>query len=91
MSDLRAALVAIQELHRSVPIYTTWVEDCGHDFECDPVEIDGDSYCPDETDGVTCGECVDIARNFGLDDGLPVWPCPTRRLADEGLGGETNG
>ena len=22
---------------------------------------------------------------------LESWPCPTRRLADEGLGGETNG
>ena len=54
--NLRAALVAVQELHKPVrewPSYREYV--------------------------LICGVCKVYA------------PCPTRRLADEGLGGETNG
>ena len=54
MSDLRAALVAIQELH-------------GRD---------------------TYGDCF----HCRADDGWSVkHPCPTPRLADEALGGDTRG
>ena len=57
MSDMRAALVAIQELH---PIEETGVE--YHGIK--------EVWCP------TCREHA---------------PCPTRKLADEGLGGDGRG
>lgn len=83
---MRTALVAIQELHRPVPVYTTESGDCEHGDECEGIEIlNGDMYCPDQTDGVTCAECGDIAMNFCVDDGFPEWPCDTRKLADQGL------
>lgn len=56
MTDLRAALVAIQKLHKPMK---EWVSDreyllfCAHD--------------------------------------LAEYPCATRRLADDALGGDTNG
>lgn len=85
---MRAALVAIQELHRPVPVYTTESGECEHGDDCEGIEIhNGDMYCPDQTDGVTCAECGDIVMNFCVDDGLPEWPCDTRKLADEGLAG----
>lgn len=52
MSDLRAALVAIQELHKLTPGF-------GVPFRC--------GHCAYEH------------------------PCPSRRLADEALGGDTDG
>lgn len=89
---MRQALVAIQELHRPVPIYTTESGECEHGDECEGIEIhNGDMYCPDQTDGVTCAECGDIAMNFCVDDGFPEWPCDTRKLADAGLAGEERG
>lgn len=56
VADLRAALVAIQELHRAV-------------YEGD--EAVGCWRCDWEQDG--------------------QWPCATRRLADDALGGDNNG
>lgn len=88
---MRTALEQIQELHCSVPIYTTESGDCEHGDECEGIELESGMYCPDQTDGVTCGECGDIAMNFCVDDGFPEWPCDTRKLADEGLGGGERG
>ena len=56
VADMRAALVAIQELHEPV-------------YECS---------CRSEH-APACTGCVQHS-----------WPCPTRRLADDALGGDNN-
>lgn len=61
MSDLRAALVAIQELHKPFRPTPATAEYCTHCYE------DG-GY-----DGALC----------------VLYPCPTRRLADEALTART--
>ena len=90
---MRTALEQIQELHCSVPIYTTESGDCEHGDECEGIELESGMYCPDHKDGVTCGECAEIVEQYCVDDGLPSWPCATRKLADAGLavGGEERG
>lgn len=64
MSDLRAALVAIQELHKP------W-----NNFDSADEEL-------------VCDHCREA---HGYEWDYVPYPCPTRRLADDALGGETNG
>lgn len=88
---MRAALVAIQELHKPVPIYTTEAGECEHGDECDPIELYEGAFCPTHTEGVTCSECAEVVQDYGVVDEFPSYPCATRRLADDALGGDNNG
>lgn len=83
---MRAALEAIRELHKPVPIYTTEAGDCEHGDECDPIELNEGAFCPVHTDGVTCGECAELVQDHGIVDEWPKYPCETRTLADRVLG-----
>lgn len=71
MSEPRAALAAIQELHPRVDI---------EEFFNTP---DGGS---DSRVVWVCGTCEDPDSN-----GYQQYPCPTRRLTDEALGGDDRG
>lgn len=85
---MRAGLERIRDLHRPVPIYTTEAGDCEHGYDCEGIEGgDGWIFCPDHTDGFTCGECARVAEASGEVDRHPSHPCATRRVADEALGG----
>lgn len=65
VADLRAALVAIQELHEGVEALMN----------------------PGRHERL-----VKVCTGCGTDDGnWQRWPCPTRRLADDALGGDNNG
>lgn len=79
---MRTALEQIQELHKPFPVYTRESGECYHGDECEGVELENGTYCPDYTEGFTCIECAELAK---FADDLPEWPCPTRKLADAGL------
>lgn len=88
MSDLRAALVAIQELHEPVKtqvlVGDCAVEECDHEDDCPTRDFE---YC------AACNEIAEEANPYYAEDGMGfvAHPCPTRRLTDEALGGDTRG
>lgn len=78
--ELIAALEAVEALHRRVPVYVTEAGDCKHGGDCESVEIDGESMCPDDTDGDTCSYCAELnAMEY------PNYPCATIRAITETL------
>lgn len=89
MGDMRAALVAIQEQHK--PMVTQVVTgdcavgECDHEDDCPTVDFE---YC------AACNEIAEEANPYYSEEqgmGIVSHPCPTRKLADEGLGGEERG
>lgn len=101
VADLRAALVAIQELHKPSQIWHERYTAAG--ILVSATVKDGPCVIcnPTVTDVQHCDDCT----NDGLEGGDPdswcegvhpivvrtPWPCPTRRLADTALGGDNNG
>ena len=75
-----AALKAVQALHRKVLVYVTEAGDCKHGADCESVEIAGESMCPDETDGYTCGYCAELNT-----EEYPDWPCSTITAIEDAL------
>ena len=77
---LIAALAAVEALHRKVPVYVTEAGDCKHGGDCESVEIDGESMCPDGTEGYTCTHCAELNT-----EECPDYPCTTVRAIKEAL------
>lgn len=81
---LRAALVAIQELHKPVKTQVLMgdcaVEECEHEDDCPTHEFE---YC------AACNEIAEQANPSYAEDGMGfvAHPCATRKLADEAVGG----
>ena len=77
---LLAALEAVEALHRKVPVYVTEAGDCKHGADCESVEFEGLSMCPDDTEGYTCDHCAELNP-----DEYPEYPCSTIRAITEAL------
>ncbi|WP_413455960.1 hypothetical protein ACLQ8T_05630 [Glutamicibacter sp. FR1] len=80
---MRAALEAIQELHKPVETQVLTgdcaVGECEHEDDCPTVDF---VYC------AACNEIAELANAYYAEEGMQIvsHPCPTRRLADQGLG-----
>lgn len=90
MSDLRAALVAIQELHKPIDPVFSWTEGLQLREPCpDCKGKAGMHECgcwADRDIQYVCAECSDFEHGKGR---RVTYPCPTRRLADEALTART--
>lgn len=92
MSDLRAALVEIQELHKPVQPVFSWKDGLQLWEPCQTCQGKaGVHECgcwADEDTKFFCAECSDFENGKGR---RVTYPCPTRRLADDALGGDQHG
>ena len=84
---MRAALVAIQELHKQVTVYEVDHEDHGFKLNDEGERIVVARLCNACTPQSVLDLIEDAEYDIAGEYGEVSCPCPTRRLADDALGG----